>query len=73
MVEKQVKLPVDKVNVGSVNIAVWENEGKDGKLFRSITISKSYKKDDKWVNTDSFYKSDLGDIVFACIKAFDKL
>ena len=50
------KGPKAKFNAGAVQVAVWENEGKEGTLFETVTIDKRYKVGDEWKSwTDEDY------------------
>lgn len=55
--------PVDKIVVGNVTLAVFENtvgKGKDQFTTQSVVISKNYKdKDGKWNSTSSFKANEL--------------
>jgi len=74
MNEKQAKLPVEHINVDNINVAVWENEGKEGKKFRSFTLQKNYKDAaGEWKNGTSFGRSDCGNVIMAVLQAFEKL
>ena len=49
--------PVQKFSAwtGSrIEVAVWENDGS-----YSVTMKRSYKKDEKWHQSDSYFPSDL--------------
>ena len=59
MTEENKNKPVNKYRSGQVVLTIWENE-RDGKLFRSYQLEKSYKdKDDNWQTTSSYGKNDL--------------
>ena len=62
--------PVDKINVGTVQLVVFENEigtGKDAYKTASVSISKSYKdKNGRWQRTTSFKDTELMYIILAC-------
>jgi hypothetical protein len=61
--------PVFKYRVGSVTCSVWQNASKEGVVFYSTTLQKSYKDDnDNWQNTDSLNTGDL----LSAMKALDK-
>ena len=46
--------PVKKYRCGSVTCAIWKNDD-----FFSVTLQKSFKKDDNWENTDNLNSGDL--------------
>ena len=66
--------PVHQVKVGGINVAVWEREGKtrDGKEFvsTSISITKPYQKDGKWVNGTNYDINDIPKIQLALDEVF---
>jgi hypothetical protein len=56
---KATNAPVFKSRVGSVTASVWENTSKEGTVFYSASIQKSYKDEkDAWQNTDSLNAHD---------------
>lgn len=65
--------PKEVIKVGRVRLSVWEGE-YDGHTTLSFTIDKPYKdKDNNYQSGKSFSKTDLGNVVLACIKATDVL
>ncbi len=66
--------PIKKFSAGGVQVAVWENEGKEGKQFYSVSIDRRYKdKNDEWKSTNSFKAADLPKAVLALNKAYEYL
>lgn len=57
---------------GGVRAAVWENNGKDGVLYYSITISRRYRdtKDGEWKSGTRFTPTELLAISMAAQQAF---
>ncbi|MFT4644228.1 MAG: hypothetical protein ACI8ZX_000629 [Planctomycetota bacterium] len=56
------KPPNTTYRIGSVSVAVWETEkeGKYGKYIdKSFKVVKSYKKDDKWFESNSYSTAEL--------------
>ena len=54
--------PTATYRIGSVSIAVWENEkeGKYGKYTdKNFKVVKSYKKDDKWIESNNYTTTEL--------------
>lgn len=51
--QKEVKKPVRKYRIGTIQLAVWENKGKDDNTFCTYTISASYYDE----NTKSYKDS----------------
>ncbi len=69
--------PIDKVTVGNVTVAVFENmvgKGKDAFSSKSVTIQKNYKdKDGKWKSTNSFKPSELFYVIMALQTILDRV
>ena len=64
--------PLDCVNMGAIQIAIWGNEYK-GNMNYSVTISKRYKKDNKWENTNFLNKADTLVAALGLQEAFKKI
>ncbi|MCX6801008.1 MAG: hypothetical protein NTZ73_02375 [Candidatus Diapherotrites archaeon] len=63
--------PVKKLKIGTIDVAVWENESKKGDKFFTTTIERSYKKGEEWKKTNSFRMNDLPKAILALQKAFE--
>ena len=50
--------PVEKSQIGTVQLATFENEGENG-TFPSTTIGNSYEKDGEWKPTSSYSTKQL--------------
>lgn len=62
--------PVKKLTAGSIQVAVWLNEGKGGNFY-TFTISRRFKDEkDSWQNSNSFRLSDLPKAIFALQEAY---
>jgi hypothetical protein len=59
MTTNENKKPVHEIRIGSVKAAIWERPTESGDVFYSVTVSRLYRKDDKWNFTDSFRPHDL--------------
>lgn len=71
MSEETKKPPVHKVRFGSIEAAVWEQEGKNGK-FLTISMHRNYKdKDDKWKQTNTLRVGDVKDVQCALEDCFE--
>ncbi len=67
-----MSLPVKKFSVGGVQVAVWENEGKEGRSFYSVSFDRRYKdKNDEWKSTSSLKANDLPKAILALQKAYE--
>ena len=67
-----MSFPVKKFSVGGIQVAVWENQGKEGNTFYSVSFDRRYKdKDDEWKSTTSLKKNDLPKAVLALQKAYE--
>jgi len=68
----KMNVPVKKFQAGGVQVAVWENDGKEGKKFKSVSFQKSYKdSNDEWKHTSSLNANDLPKAIVALQKAFE--
>jgi hypothetical protein len=56
---------------GALSISVWENKGENG-TYNTFSFQRSYKKDDKWENTESLRAHDLLPLAELLRKAYDK-
>jgi len=65
------KYPVHKFAVGGIQVAIWENEAKSGRVFNTISIERRYKVGEEWKSTNSLRTSDLPKASLALQKAFE--
>ncbi len=66
--------PIKKFSVGGLQIAIWENESKEGKTYNTVSISRNYKdKNDEWKSSNSLRVNDLPKAVTALNKAYEFL
>ena len=70
--EKMTGQPEKKFNVGLVKATVWKNTSSNGE-FRSVSLTKSYKKDGEWKNGNSFGVADIDKAIQALEEARDYL
>jgi len=56
--EKKDK-PEKRIRLGNICAAIWRNENGKGKVWRSVTIARSYRDGDAWKDTTSFSRDDL--------------
>ena len=71
--EREIKAPKAKFNVGAVQVAVWENEGKEGRVYNTVSIDKRYKDGEEWKSTSSLRVDELPKAVLALQKAYEYL
>ncbi|MEM0359904.1 MAG: hypothetical protein QXK06_01025 [Candidatus Diapherotrites archaeon] len=66
--------PIKKFSAGAIQVSVWENEGREGKQFYSVSLDKRYKdKNEQWKSTGSLKAKDLPNAVLALNKAYEYL
>jgi len=65
--------PIQKLQIGNISVAIWENEASDGKKFPTVSLSRSYKQGAEWKNSSSFRVSDLLKASLALQKAYELL
>ncbi len=50
--------PVHTIKLGRIKAAIWENQTESG-IRHNVTVQRIYKKDDRWMSTESFGRDDL--------------
>ncbi|MFH1256900.1 MAG: hypothetical protein V1494_06450 [Candidatus Diapherotrites archaeon] len=64
--------PLKKFSAGAIQVAVWENNGSEGKVFQSVSIDRRYKdKKGEWKSTHSLKPSDVPKAIVALQKAYE--
>jgi len=61
--------PIEKFRSGGVQAAVWENTGKNGSFY-SVSVSRTFKKDGKLEETNSYGRSDLVHLAIVATQAW---
>ncbi len=61
-------MPMARVKVGSVEVAVWENRDEKKGIWHSVTLQRRYKSNDEWKNANNFRLTDLKDLATAVEK-----
>lgn len=51
--------PVKRIKIGLISATIWANKNENSGTRYSITIVRSYLKDETWHETSSFSMSDL--------------
>ena len=67
------KGPVKRFFSMPLEVTVWENEGKEGRIYNTVKLEKVYKKNDDWKKTTSMNANDLPKAVMLMQKAFEFL
>ncbi len=68
----QPQRPTTSIRAGGVKASIWENKTKDGNVYYSVSLTRSYKDaDDKWQETNSYYRDDLPKVELVMRKAFE--
>ena len=66
--------PIKKFAAGAINIAIWENSGKEGNTFNTITIQRNYKdKKGEWKASNSLQVTDIPKAIAALQRTYDFL
>jgi len=50
--------PVHEIRLGSIKATIWENQTEGG-VRHNVNVSRLYKDEDQWKQTDSFGRNDL--------------
>ena len=67
-----MSVPIKKFNAGAVQIAIWENEGKEGNPYNTVSLQKSYKDSKgEWKNNGSLKVNDIPKAILALEKAYE--
>lgn len=61
--------PVHQIRYRNVRVAIWLNETANGPMH-NVTMSRSYKKDEQWMESNSFGAMDLLPLSVALTQAF---
>ena len=65
--------PIDRIRVGAIEAAIWENPGKNG-TWKSVTLSRTYKDSGGNLrSSNSLSGTDLLLAAEALRKAYDRL
>lgn len=62
--------PVYKAKVGTIDAAVWEQDGKNGK-FLTVSMHRNYKDGEEWKKTNSLRVNDIPSVQLALAKCFE--
>ena len=54
----EANVPIEQLRHKRLKVAIWKNPSANG-LFYTVTISRSFKKDENWFDTSSFRFDDL--------------
>ena len=65
--------PIWKTQHNRVQGAMWKHLQDDGKTRFTISISRSYKDDDKWKSVHYFDRKDLKDVQAICDEAEEEI
>ncbi|HLC79851.1 MAG TPA: hypothetical protein VJG83_05535 [archaeon] len=67
------KAPKAKFSAGTIQVAVWENESKEGKKYSTVSLDKRYKVGDQWKSTNSMKVNELPQAIVALQRAYEFL
>ncbi|MBI4210773.1 MAG: hypothetical protein HY544_04680 [Candidatus Diapherotrites archaeon] len=70
---EESKGPKAKFSAGAVHVAIWENTGKEGMQYNTISIEKHYKSGEEWKTTKSLRTNELPKAILALQKAYEYL
>jgi hypothetical protein len=51
--------PVNRLRIGVLGAAIFENQTQDGKTFYNAQFDRSYRDGETWKHTQSFGRDDL--------------
>lgn len=58
MTSETSKRPIEVIRDGAIKASIWENEGENGR-YLTATFSRTYTKDGKMQDSDTFTGRDL--------------
>ncbi len=65
--------PFRKLSAGNVQVAIWQNEGKNNEFY-TVTISRRFKdKNDEWQSSNSLRLNDIPKAIVALQEAYRSL
>ena len=50
--------PIHEIRLGRIKAAIWQNESEHG-IHYSVSVTRIYRKEDRWQSTASFGRDDL--------------
>lgn len=65
--------PEKRFSAGLVKATIWKNVSSNGDDFRTVSLSKSYRKDGEWKNTSSLGIDDIDKAIQVLQQARDFL
>lgn len=51
--------PVDEIRIGRIKATIWANIAADGRIRHNVALTRLYKTDEGWRQTQSFGRNDL--------------
>lgn len=68
-----LQMPRARFKAGGIQVAVWDNASREGQVYQTISIDRSYKAGEEWKTTKSFRANDLPKAILALEKAYEYL
>jgi len=65
--------PITKLKDGLISATIWNNQTENGKDHYSVTLSRSYLKNDEWREAFSFSGSELLRLARLSQAAYDEI
>ena len=65
--------PEQRFNIGAVKATVWKNTSRTGEEFRTVCLSRSYKKGDEWKESNSLGFRDIDKAIKVLQQARDHI
>ncbi len=63
--------PEQRFNIGAVRATIWKNTSRAGEEFRTVRLSRSYKKGDEWKESNSLGVRDIDKVIKVLEQARD--
>ena len=65
--------PEQRFNIGAVRATIWKNTTRTGEEFRTVRLSRSYKKGDEWKESNSLGVKDIDKAIKVLQQARDHI
>ena len=65
------KRPTHEIRLGRIRATIWMNQTQDADVWFNVTVSRLFKDDGKWRDSDSFRRDDLPVVAKAVDMAYE--
>lgn len=65
------KRPTHEIRLGRIRATIWQNQTADAEVWFNVTLSRLFKEDGQWRDSESFRRDDLPIVTKAVDMAYD--